>query len=84
MQSETALIGAYSAVELYSVAAVYLNLAVIIHPRNSEHNYSLRLNESFEKRGILILGMLIERGLDGLEDLGSRLYKLRLARMVLL
>ena len=45
MQTQTALIRADRRVELYAVAAVHLNLAVIVNPRHTEHDLALRLGD---------------------------------------
>jgi hypothetical protein len=48
VQTYAALVWTYGRVELNSVAAVYLNLAVIVNPGNTEENLSFRLNYSFK------------------------------------
>ena len=78
MKSETALVRTDSAVELYAEAAVNLNLAVVVNPGYSEHDNSLGLGDSLENAVLLVLGVLLEYGLQRCEYFGSRLDKLRL------
>ena len=79
MEAKSALIGTYRAVELNSEAAVNYNVTVIIHPRNSELNYSFGLNESFNDSGLYIFGSLLKNGLDRFKYLSHRLVELALA-----
>ena len=44
METYTAFVRANGAVHLNAETAVYVNLTFVIHPRNTEHDYSLRLN----------------------------------------
>ena len=48
MKSDTALVWSYSRVELNSETSVYLYLAVVIYPRNTENDLSFRLNYSVD------------------------------------
>ena len=58
VETETALVGTYGTVELYTEAAVYLSYTLVINPGNTEDNNSFRLNKSFKKLICLILGMI--------------------------
>ena len=46
MQTDTALIGADSRIELYAVTCVYVDLTVIIDPRNAELDLTLGLTDA--------------------------------------
>ena len=46
METDTTFVRSDSAVHLNAETAVYMNLAFVIHPRNTEHDYSLRLNDT--------------------------------------
>jgi hypothetical protein len=59
MQSQTAFVGAESRVELDSVAAIDLEVAVVIFPDDTELDYSLRDRDDFE--GYTVLGVLCEQ-----------------------
>ena len=48
MKSDTALVWSYSRVELNSETSVYLYLAVVIYPRNTENDLSFWLNYSVD------------------------------------
>ena len=84
MEAQTALIGADGAVELNAVAAVCVNLAVVISPRYAENRCSLRLNYSLKQSPVLIGFVGIYNGTDGVENLCRRLHKFRLCRIFLL
>ena len=60
------------------VAAVDLDLALVVDPRHAEHDHALGLDEALEKGVLLVLGVGVERGLQGLEDLLCRLDELGL------
>ena len=55
-----------------------MDLVLIIGPRHAELNDALGLHQALEQACLLILGMGIQRGLDGLQDLGGGLNELRL------
>ena len=48
METQSALIRADGTVELYPVTQVDLNLSLVVHPRNSEHNDAFRLHQSLD------------------------------------
>ncbi len=84
VEAQTALVGAYCAVELNSVAAVCVNLARVVRPRDAENRSSLRLNEPFEQRPILICPVRLDNRANGIENLRRSLNELRLSRVLLL
>ena len=84
MEAQTALIGADGAVELNAVAAVCVNLAVVISPRYAENSCSLRLNSSLKQRPVLIALVGLDDRSDRIKNLRCGLYKLRLSRILLL
>ena len=47
MQADTAFVRPDRGIELYAIPTVDLNLAVVIHPRNTEKDLALRLYDSF-------------------------------------
>ena len=79
MESDTALVRSDSRVELYSEAAVYLNLAVIVYPRYTKHDLSLRLNDPLEYACVDKILSLFSNRLECLEDLCYSLNELGLA-----
>ena len=80
-KSETALVRTKRTVELNAEAAVDLDLAVVVHPRNSEHDLSLRLGDSLDESHLLVLGVRIKNRLQGSQNLGSSLKELGLIRI---
>lgn len=59
METNTALVGADSTVELYTIADVGLNLTFIVYPGNTESEDTVRLNYSFNDFCLFEFGMLI-------------------------
>ena len=84
MEAQTAFIRTYRAVELNSVAAVCVNLARVVRPRDAENRRPLRLNEPFEQRPILICPVRLDNRANGIENLRRSLNELRLSRVLLL
>ena len=79
MQAQTALVRANRAVELHTVAAVDLHLALIVHPRHTEGDDALRLHEAFEQsRRFVLLFVPFDNGLKGRQNFGRRLNEFRL------
>ena len=60
VQTETALVWAQSRVELDSVAAVDLDLVLVVLPDDTELDDTLRDRDDFE--GGLVFGVLFEKG----------------------
>ena len=84
VKSDTALVRTDSGVELYSESTVYLNLAVVINPGNTENDLSLRLTESGENACLNEIGSLFDNRLEGLDNLCNCLNKFGLALVALL
>ena len=84
VESDTALVGSDSRVELYSEATVYLNLTVVVYPRNTEHDLTLRLNDTLENACIDEVLSLLSNRLKSLKDFSNGLDELRLAGISLL
>jgi hypothetical protein len=51
---------------------------VLIHPRNSEYDHSLRLDQPFQHVMLEVLGIPFDRGFNPLEYLVHGLQKIRL------
>ena len=83
MEAQAALVGADGAVELHTVAAVHLNLALIVNPRHTEGDDALRLDQTLDQSGLLVLGVLLHNGLDALQNLAHSLQELRLVGIAL-
>ena len=61
VEAQTALVGANSRVEFDAIAAIDLDLARVINPRNAEHHNALGLHEALEQRVLFIFGMCVKR-----------------------
>ena len=48
METDTSLVRADSAIHLNAVTAVDVNLSLVVHPRNPEHNDALRLHHPLQ------------------------------------
>ena len=84
VESDTALVRTDSGVELDTEASVYLNLAVVVYPRNAEDDLSLRLNDPVEYACFYEVGSLFSDRLKCLKNLCNCLNELRLAGISLL
>ena len=78
VEAQAALVGADRAVVLDAVAAVDVELAGVVGPRDAEHDDALGLDEALEDAGVLVLLPRLEHGLEGAEHLGDGLDELRL------
>ena len=84
VQTQTALVGADCGVELYTEAAVNLNLALIVNPRYTEHEHALRLYDALHDAVLLELRTSFNNRLKALQNLVYSLLELRLIRVALL
>ena len=84
MEAQTALVGADGGVVLHAVAAVDLNIAVIIHPGDPELNDALGLHKALQQRVLLPLGMLVDHEFQRFEHFPHGLQKFRLMSVTLL
>ena len=83
MESQSSLVRSDCTVELYTVAFIYLNLTIVIYPRNLEGNDSLRLNEALEQADCtILLFVCINDDLQGIQYFFYCLMKLRLTRIL--
>ena len=57
METQATLVGAERGIELNAEATIDVNAALIIAPRNAEHELAFRLNNSLENRQILVFGL---------------------------
>ena len=60
MEAEATFVWANGTVKLYTITLVYMYLASIVSPRNTEHNNALRLNNALQNSLLLILRILIQ------------------------
>ena len=67
-----------------TLAVKKMNLARVVRPRDAENRSSLRLDEPFEQRPILICPVRLDNRANGIENLRRSLNELRLSRVLLL
>ena len=84
MEAQTALVGADRGVELHTVAAVDLDLAVVVHPGNAEDDDALGLDEALHEAGLFPLGVFVDDVLKALKDFVNGLQEVGLVGVVLL
>ena len=84
VEAQAALVGAKRAVELNAETAVDVHLALVVCPGDAEHDDALGLDDALEELCLLILGVCLDDGLEGLENLGHGLDELRLVGVFLL
>src|SRR5690554_742166 len=60
VETQAALVRADSAVHLHAVAAVDVNLTVIIHPRHAEHDDPLGLDQALDDARLEVLGVFFQ------------------------
>ena len=82
VEAQAALVGADGAVHLDAEAAVDLDLAAVVLPRDAEHEDPLRLDDALQDLGLPVLRMPVEDEGQGLGDLLNGLMKLRLRRVL--
>ena len=83
MEAQAALVRSDSGVELYAVAAVDLDLAVVVDPGNAEGNNALGLYETLDDGVLLPLGVLVNDELQALEYFADCLKELGLVWIAL-
>ena len=81
VQAQAALIGADSAVELHTVAAIYMHAALIVHPGHTELNRAFRLGNALQNCVFLNSRILLHHRNQRLQHLAHSLQKFRLARI---
>ena len=83
METQAALVGADGAVRLHAVAAVDLNLALVVLPRHAEHDDALRLDHALKDLVLLVLGMLLQDRHDRGQDFFDHVVIFLLLRILL-
>lgn len=83
MEPQAALGGADGGGELHPVAAVHLDLAMVVHPGHAEQQAALRLHHTVHNAHLGQLGLLIVHGLEGFHNLAYSLEELGLMGVLL-
>ena len=84
VEAKTALVGADGRIVLDTVAAVDLNIAVVVHPGNTELNHAFRLYKALKKRSFFPFRMLVDDQFERLKDFSDGLKKFRFVSIALL
>ena len=84
MESQTAFVRAYRAVELHAITEVYVNLAFVVYPRNTECNHTFRLYYALDNLCAFKLGVLVVNIFHRQQHFLYGLQVLQFARMLLL
>lgn len=79
VEPEATLVQPDRTVHLDSVAAIDLDLVLVVDPAHPEHDHSLWLDEALEHLHLPVLGESLDDGLERGQDLTGRLQKFRLA-----
>ena len=79
MEAEAALVRPDGAVHLNAEAAVDVDLPLVVHPRDAEHDDAFRLHHALEDLGAAVLRVTLEHEFQGLRDLFDGLMEFRLA-----
>ena len=83
MESETALIRTDGGIELNSVSAVDLNLAVVVDPRNTELDESLGFDDTVDHARLDNVGTPLDNRLERFKNLSDSLKKFGLIGVAL-
>jgi len=84
VETQPALVGTDSVVELHTKSLVYLGLATVIHPWNPEKNGPVRLHDAFVDAGLNKLGVPLNSGFQCFKHLFNSLMELGFAGIVIL
>ena len=82
LEAQAALVGADRAVELAAPAAVGVPLAVVVAPHNAEGEHTLGLDHAAQQVNLLILGVLLDHGLQRGQNFLDGLHELRLVAVL--
>jgi hypothetical protein len=77
METQPALVGSDRARHLDPEPAVHVDLALVVHPGDPEHEDPLGLHHALDDLGGTVLRVLFEDEREGVEDLLHRLVKFR-------
>ena len=78
VEAQAALVGAEGGVELDAEAAVHVDVALVISPRDAELELALRFDDTVDDGQVGVLGVTLREGGDGQKDLVDGLVELGL------
>ena len=83
MEAQAALVGADGGVVLHAVAAVDLDLTLVVHPFHTEADDAFGLGDALEDLVLLVLGVFVQQGLEGHQHFFHGLEEDRFAGVLL-
>ena len=81
MEAQTALVGADGGVELYPVAPVDVDFALIVGPRDAEADHALWLDKALHEGRFLVFGVALDHRFQTLQHFQNRLMEFLLIRV---
>ena len=84
MKSQAALVRSDRVIELHPVAALVADIALVIGPRNPEHNHPIGLGHPLENLHLEVDWFIRDIRKDGSGYFGNRLMELGFTRITLL
>ena len=84
MEAEAALVRSEGGVELNAIAAVNLNITLVVLPGHAEHNSAFGLGDSFEDTVFLVLGIRLENRAESAKNFSDCLNEFRLIAVTML
>ncbi|OAV74109.1 hypothetical protein Barb7_02441 [Bacteroidales bacterium Barb7] len=82
VKANPALVRPDGIIELHTIADVYLHIAPVVRPRDTESNDAVRLNQPLHYFSLFKFGMLIVNVFNGYEDFPHRLQVFPFSRML--
>ena len=61
VKAQAAFVGTDGGVHLHAVAAVYLHIALVVHPRHAEHHHALGLDDAFQQALLRVFGVFFQK-----------------------
>ena len=83
MEAQAALVGADGGVVLHAVAAVDLDLTLVVHPFHAEADDAFGLGDALEDLVLFVLGVFVQQGLEGHQHFFHGLEEDRFAGVLL-
>ena len=83
VEAQAAFVGADDGVHLDAVAAVYLHLALVVHPGDAEHNHALGLDDALQQAGFGVLRVFVQKRFQAAEYFFNGLVEYGLVRIAL-
>ena len=80
VQTQTTLVRSNGIVELHTITGVDMGLTLVVHPRHTEHDLTIRLDQTLQQRLFAVLLFVrFDHGTQRIQNLFYRLQEFRLA-----